>query len=74
MAKTLACYKHEGAFDCTPFCEVCGGEQEVDVSKVETLVCPDCKTEIDDPSKVIDEIYRPETWGSCVDCYDPTPY
>jgi hypothetical protein len=22
------CPKHEGAFDCTPFCEVCGGEQE----------------------------------------------
>jgi len=25
------CPKHEGAFDCTPFCEVCGGEQEVAV-------------------------------------------
>jgi hypothetical protein len=22
------CPNHEGAFDCTPFCEVCGGEQE----------------------------------------------
>ena len=25
------CPKHKGAFDCTPFCEVCGGEQEVAV-------------------------------------------
>lgn len=27
----IECPKHEGAFDCTPFCEVCGGEQEVAV-------------------------------------------
>ena len=27
----IECPKHEGNFDCTPFCEVCGGEQEVKV-------------------------------------------
>ena len=25
----IECPKHEGNFDCTPFCEVCGGEQEI---------------------------------------------
>jgi len=24
----IVCPKHEGAYDCTPFCEVCEGEQE----------------------------------------------
>ena len=23
------CPNHEGAFDCTPFCEICNGEQEI---------------------------------------------
>jgi hypothetical protein len=27
----VECPKHEGNFDCTPFCEVCGGEQELEV-------------------------------------------
>ena len=24
----MECPKHEGAFDCTPFCNICEGEQE----------------------------------------------
>jgi hypothetical protein len=28
----VPCPKHEGAFDCTPFCEVCEGNQEVTVT------------------------------------------
>ncbi len=24
----IECPKHEGAFDCSPFCEICEGEQE----------------------------------------------
>jgi hypothetical protein len=24
----VECPRHEGAFDCTPFCDLCGGEQE----------------------------------------------
>jgi len=27
--ETMECPNHEGAFDCTPFCSVCEGEQEV---------------------------------------------
>lgn len=25
----MECPNHEGAFDCTPFCSVCEGEQEI---------------------------------------------
>jgi hypothetical protein len=25
----MECPNHEGAFDCTPFCNVCEGEQEL---------------------------------------------
>jgi len=28
-AGMVPCPKHEGAYDCTPFCEVCEGDQEV---------------------------------------------
>jgi hypothetical protein len=31
MSTFYECPKHEGAFDCTPFCEVCEGEQEIAV-------------------------------------------
>lgn len=24
----VVCPEHEGAFDCTPFCNICEGEQE----------------------------------------------
>ena len=26
---TIECPNHEGSFDCTPFCRVCEGEQEI---------------------------------------------
>ena len=29
MNTTTQCPKHAGAFDCTPFCELCHGTQEV---------------------------------------------
>lgn len=25
----MECPNHEGAFDCTPFCNLCEGEQEI---------------------------------------------
>ena len=25
----MECPNHEGAFDCTPFCRLCEGEQEI---------------------------------------------
>jgi len=27
--KQIECPNHKGAFDCTPFCELCEGEQEL---------------------------------------------
>jgi hypothetical protein len=32
MLENMACPNHEGAFDCTPFCELCGGEQGLKIS------------------------------------------
>lgn len=29
FAEVLPCPNHEGAFDCTPFCRLCEGDQEV---------------------------------------------
>lgn len=26
----IECPNHNGSFDCTPFCELCGGEQEIE--------------------------------------------
>ena len=34
----VECPNHEGNFDCTPFCRLCGGEQEY-----YTFVCPACQ-------------------------------
>lgn len=27
----VECPNHGGNFDCTPFCEICAGEQEVEI-------------------------------------------
>jgi hypothetical protein len=32
MAQMIDCPAHEGAYDCTPFCAICEGEQEYDPS------------------------------------------
>lgn len=32
ITEIVECPNHQGAFDCTPFCEICEGEQEGDVS------------------------------------------
>lgn len=34
-------------------------------------VCPDCQSEITDKNPLTGE--RDSVYGSCVDCYDPTP-
>lgn len=39
-----------------------------------TQRCPDCEAEITDGNELISDIYNPEAHGSCLDCYDPTPY
>jgi len=33
---TIECPRHEGAFDCTPFCDLCEGEQEYKTEKDKT--------------------------------------
>lgn len=45
---------------------------EVNNSKPVEL-CPDCESEITESNTLIDDSYRPEDYGGCVDCYDPTP-
>ena len=39
------CPRHEGNFDCTPFCNVCEGEQEY--AYTDTIPCRDCQTPVD---------------------------
>jgi hypothetical protein len=40
------CPRHDGAFDCTPFCQVCEGEQAYDPSETLECVVPDCAEQI----------------------------
>lgn len=61
MAQTLIseCPRHEGNFDCTPFCNICEGDQEYNPS--DTLPCVACYDQINK------DIYIEEL-GFCVDC------
>jgi hypothetical protein len=34
----IDCPKHEGSYDCSPFCEVCGGEQEISSKEYEKAI------------------------------------
>lgn len=36
-------------------------------------LCPDCDSVIDESNELIAEIYNPDRYGACVNCYDPTP-
>jgi len=39
MTKTMVdCPRHEGAYDCTPFCDVCEGEQEYEYDLKASLI------------------------------------
>lgn len=42
MTNIEICPRHEGGFDCTPFCNICEGEQEY--NSTDTLPCqvPGC--------------------------------
>ena len=46
MPNTIECSRHEGAFDCTPFCEVCEGSQEYNPGDTLPCVVPDCAEHI----------------------------
>ena len=45
--------------------------ERIERSGLET--CPDCGELITDLNPLISEIYSPEDYGYCQDCYDPTP-
>lgn len=55
----IVCPRHEGAFDCTPFCDVCEGDQEYEYTA--TRGCVYCATPVEH-----------DTWfeelGMCLDC------
>ena len=55
----IECPRHEGSFDCTPFCDVCEGNQEYQYT--ETRPCYYDQTPVDH-----------DTWfeelGMCLDC------
>jgi hypothetical protein len=43
MMKTMKiCPRHGGAFDCTPFCDICEGNQEYDPTSNMSCVVPNC--------------------------------
>lgn len=56
----IACPRHEGSYDCTPFCDVCEGNQEYNDNETRTCIVPDC-TETLPISIWIEEL------GFCVD-------
>lgn len=42
----VECPRHRGSFDCTPFCEVCEGEQEYYPADLLPCIVPDCQEEL----------------------------
>jgi hypothetical protein len=82
MEKTT-CYKCEDEIEVPdltivhPLCQECEGDfdnwftEQLGVFKKPT--CPDCGSEITERNELIAEAGSPEKYGSCVDCYDPTP-
>jgi hypothetical protein len=59
VGMVIECPRHEGAFDCNPFCNVCEGNQEYEYR--ETFPCVYCHTPIDH------DIWFEES-EMCVDC------
>lgn len=57
--KVLPCPRHEGNFDCTPFCDICEGKQDYEYTP--TRKCLNCVTQVDH------DIWFEEL-GYCVDC------
>lgn len=64
---TVECPNHEGSFDCTPFCRICGGEQEyeqescrcnsLDRRLFQCLDCAACTLCTDEYYMVTDEVW-----------------
>jgi hypothetical protein len=47
---------------------------ESNTATTATEICPDCDSVIGQDNELIADYYNPEAHGSCVNCYDPTPY
>ena len=63
----IECPKHEGSFDCNPFCNVCEGNQEYCDKGCEPIACNVCCVYeyFDTPlTQVADDFYM------CEDCKD----
>ena len=56
----IECPRHEGSFDCTPFCNICEGQQEYNPE--DQLPCVACHD-----VKINKDIYIEEL-GFCVEC------
>jgi hypothetical protein len=62
MTKTMVnCPRHEGAYDCTPFCDVCEGEQVYEHTA--TRPCRGCGTSVEH------DVWFEEL-SMCLDCSD----
>jgi hypothetical protein len=62
MTKTMVdCPRHEGAYDCTPFCSVCEGEQVYEYTA--TRPCEGCGTSVEH------DVWFEEL-SMCLDCSD----
>lgn len=59
MRKLIDCPRHEGAYDCGSFCDVCEGEQRYEWTA--TRGCRDCGTAVDHDTWM-------EELGFCLDC------
>lgn len=57
----VECPKHEGNFDCNPFCSTCEGEQEYCQTCDNTRPCQTCGTPV--PTDI-----HAEELGYCIPC------
>lgn len=59
----IECPNHGGSFDCTPFCNLCQGEQEID-DFLNGDACADCGR-----TDHILATFDSEDIGRCADCH-----
>lgn len=46
MRNQMECPNHSGSFDCTPFCDVCEGNQEFDPQTLISCQVPECTEQL----------------------------
>lgn len=55
MNQVIECPNHEGSFDCTTFCAICGGNQEFTVT-TERLIAQE--KQLDEAQAILEKVYR----------------